>query len=229
LPKLPPVDTLLCSVGWDRSSGQTIQQVYVEGLRNVLARLPAQVGRLLYVSSTGVYGQDDGQWVDEQTPCQPRRAGGWACLQAEQLLLASRWAERSVILRLAGIYGPGRLPRQRDLLEGRPLPADPTGTLNLIHVDDAVRAIDRAGALESFDLPRVYLISDGHPVRRGDFYDELARLLKLPPPSFAAGSSSRGRVNAHKRVSNQRMVRELGIEPVYATYRQGLAAIVTHE
>ena len=79
-------------------------------MRNVLAALPAETGRLIYISTTGVYGPADGDWVDEVTPPDPQREGGRASLAAEQVLAAHPLGQRSVILRLAGIYGPGRVP-----------------------------------------------------------------------------------------------------------------------
>jgi nucleoside-diphosphate-sugar epimerase len=144
------------------------------------------------------------------------------------LLLASNWADKTVILRLAGIYGPGRLPRWRDLAAGRPLTADPHGVLNLIHVDDAVRAVERAATISDIQLPGVFLISDGHPVRREEFYAELARLLQLPLPEFVPpGPGQRGsqRGRGQKKVSNERMIKQLGVVPLYSSYREGLAAI----
>ena len=87
LKELPKADTVLFAVGYDRSSGHSIRQLYVDGLRNVLEHLSAEITRFIYVSSTGVYGQSGDAWVDEQSPCEPTREGGRACWQAEQLLL----------------------------------------------------------------------------------------------------------------------------------------------
>ena len=110
------------------------------------------MGRVIYISSTGVYGQTDGTWVDESTECRPTRAGGQACLAAEQLLLQSAWAARTLILRLAGIYGPQRLPRLRQLQSGESLDTAPLGLLNLIHVDDAAQVV-RQVADQALSLP----------------------------------------------------------------------------
>ena len=228
LPDFPSVDTLLWSVGFDRDAGQDIRQVYVDGLRNLLDLLPDHLGRIVYISSTGVYGQTDGGWVDESTHCQPRRAGGQACLAAEQLLLRSPVAGRVVILRLAGIYGPNRLPRLRQLAAGEPLDTAPEGMLNLIHVDDAAHAVTHVADLP-LELPRVYLIADGQPVLRRTFYDELARLFGTPAPVFGrhtSGAAASSRSGGHKRVSNGRMRDELNLTLRYGSYREGLAAMV---
>ncbi|MHB0956451.1 MAG: NAD-dependent epimerase/dehydratase family protein [Pirellulaceae bacterium] len=227
LPALPIVDTLLWSVGYDRGTGQAIDRVYVDGLRNVLDILPDSVGRVIYISSTGVYGHTDGTWVTEETICRPTRAGGQACWAAEQLLGASAWADRTVILRLAGIYGPHRLPRLRPLQAGETLDTTPLGLLNLIHITDAVQVVLRV-ADQSLRLPRVFLVADGHPVLRGTFYAEMARLWRTPVARFdpaRADISAGSRSGSHKRVSNERMRTELGITLQYPSYRDGLAAI----
>jgi len=104
---LPEVDTLLYAVGLDRGSGQSQREVSVGGLENVLGRMAGRVRRILYISSTSVYGQNDGEWVDETSECRPESENGKVCLDAEDLL-RDRVPDAN-ILRLAGIYGPGRL------------------------------------------------------------------------------------------------------------------------
>ena len=86
LAALPQVETVLYSVGYDRSSGQSQREVYVAGLFEALNALGPDVERLIFTSSTGVYGQNDGQWVDEQSICEPIREGGQVCLAAEDVL-----------------------------------------------------------------------------------------------------------------------------------------------
>ena len=162
LPDLGPLDTVLFAVGYDRSSGRTIEEVYVHGLANALQALPDSVQRLIYISSTGVFGQSAGEWVDENSPCQPARAGGRACLAAERLLQSHPLAPRSVILRLAGLYGPGRVPKLADLRRGRPLAVPSSGFLNLIHVEDAARIV--LAAEQRAVPPCCYVVADGQPV-----------------------------------------------------------------
>ena len=120
---LPRADTVLFAVGFDRAAGQSIEEVYAGGVRNVLAALPADVRRFIYISTTGVYGSAGGEWVDEATPPDPQREGGRASLAAEQVLAAHPLGRRSIILRLAGIYGPGRVPFIDKLRAGEPIPA----------------------------------------------------------------------------------------------------------
>ncbi|MBX9787548.1 MAG: NAD-dependent epimerase/dehydratase family protein [Pirellulales bacterium] len=231
LAELPPLDTVLYAIGFDRRLENSRQQVYVEGLRNVLGRLPADATRLVYISTTGVYGQHDGAWVNEESPCEPSREGGQVALAAEQLLLAHSLGERSIRLRLAGLYGPGRVPRRAELAAGQPVAAPRHGYLNLIHVDDAVAVILAAEAL-AVPPPRLYLVSDGQPVLRAEYFAEVARLTGGPPPRFIeppADSPAAERNDGDKRIDSSRLRSELKIELKYPSYRAGLAAIIAAE
>lgn len=227
LQEISDIGSVLFAVGYDRASGQSIGDVYVGGLANVLQALPESVGRFIYISSTGVYGDAGGSEVDETSPCEPQREGGKACLAAEQLLQQSRFAGRSIVLRLAGIYGPGRIPRADHLRRGAPFAAPAEGFLNLIHVDDAAEIVLLAERLAL--PPASYCVSDGQPVVRAEYYRELARLLNAPPPNFvdpAANSAALHRAGSDKRINNARLMRELQPALKYASYREGLAAIV---
>ncbi|MGI9458065.1 MAG: SDR family oxidoreductase [Aeoliella sp.] len=230
LVSLPEVDTVLIAVGYDRSSDQSIEKVYAGGARNVLAALSGSVRRLIYISSTGVYGDAAGAWIDEQTLPEPDRAGGAASLAAEEAIRASNFADRSVILRLAGIYGPDRLPYLEQLKAGEPIEAQQSGHLNLIHVDDAARIVHRVAAPNfNVDLPLTYCVSDGNPVVRAEFYQEVARRLGAPPPRFVqppSDSPRAARAVSDKLVSNRRLLEELPIELRYPSYREGLADVL---
>jgi nucleoside-diphosphate-sugar epimerase len=223
--QLTGIDTVLFSVGFDRS-GKTIREVYVDGLAQVLRVLPA-VRRFVYISSTGVYGQAAGDVVDETSPCRPTREGGQACLAAEQVLRESNLAERTIVLRLAGLYGPDRIPRAKELQAGAAIAAPAQGFLNLIHVDDAARIVLLAA--QRAMPPKLYCVSDGQPVVRTEYYRELARLVGAPPPKFIEpprDSPAAQRAGSDKRVSNALLIRELEPELLYPSYREGLRAIV---
>jgi nucleoside-diphosphate-sugar epimerase len=227
---LPAASTILWSIGYDRGGTVSRQQLQVDGLRSVLDALPSGMERLIYVSSTSVYGPAGGDWVDEDTPPNPARDAGRVMLAAERLLAAHPRGAAAVILRLAGIYGPGRIPRTADLLAGRPLALPAAGNVNLIHVDDAAGAVLAA---ESLGQPRrVYLISDGHPVPRRAFYRCLAELLGVAAPQFVEPGTLRAdqpmadRSMTDKRIDNRRMRGELKVRLSYPSYREGLAAII---
>lgn len=227
---LPPLDTVLWAVGYDRRAGVPMSDVYVEGFRRGLDCLPADTGRIIYISSTGVFGQDDGQWVDERSVCEPTREGGRACLEAERYLAHHPLGQRAIILRLAGIYGPGRLPRRQELLGDQPLAVPTGGFLNLIHVDDAVQVV--LAAESRAEPPELFLVADGAPVVRADYFRELARLLGVESPRFerpAADDPRAVRALGDKRISNRKLRERLGIELRYPSYRQGLAASLAAE
>ena len=227
------LESLLYSVGFDRNAGPDIRAVYAGGLLNVLTALPPSVTRAIYISTTGVYGSAGGEWVDEETPTDPQREGGQASLAAERVLAAHPLGRRSVILRLAGIYGPGRVPYLDKLRSGDPIAAPSAGWLNLIHVDDAARIVVAAdewlAAQPPADKPHVFCVSDGHPVVRGEYYAEAARLIGAPPPRFIdppADSPAAARALADRRVRNDKLRRVLGVDFTFPTYREGLAAIL---
>lgn len=229
LAKMPDVETVLYAVGHYADSGQSQVAMHVGGLTNVLETLPPTFERFIYISSTGVYGDSGGEWVDEETTCHPQRAAGKACLAAETTLECHPLANRAVILRLAGLYGPGRIPRKEVLLAGEAIDSPQHGYLNLIHVDDAVEVV-LAATEADLRLPRRYLITDGTPVVRSEYYAELARLLGAPPPRFrlpSAETPAQARAAADKRVSNARMLSELKMTLLYPSYRQGLKAIIS--
>jgi nucleoside-diphosphate-sugar epimerase len=214
------IDTVLFAVGFDRTSGHSIDEVYVDGLATLLTQLPDSVSRFVYISSTGVYGSSDSEVWTEESPCQPSREGGKACLAAERLLAADPLGQRSIILRLAGIYGPGRVPRPAALLDGTAKLAALGSYLNLIHIDDAVQCV--MAAEQQPQLPTTYIVSDGHPVRRRDYYREVLRLANLEPDmieQMPISAISRG----SKRVSNQKLRLELDVDLRFPNYRDGLA------
>lgn len=211
---LPAVSRVVHCVGYDRRSGAEKRAVYVDGARNVLRRLPPGPERLVYVSSTSVYGQTDGEWVDETSPTEPRTEAGRICLDAENE--ATTWGREAgvgvVVLRCAGLYGPGRIVRRTLIERGEPIPGDPEKFLNLIHIDDAARAV--VSALDAHSPGPLYLACDDRPVARREYYQIAAACLGAPAPKFFKpdpGSPEAARDLSSRRVSNRRMKAELGV------------------
>ena len=220
LKQLPGASTVLYAVGFDRSSGRSMREIYVEGLANAVRAIRC-AGPFVFISSTGVYGQTDGEWVTEESPTEPLEASGKVVLEAERTLRELR--PDAIILRFAGIYGPDRMLRRQALMNGEPLVGDAEKWLNLIHVDDGVTA---ALAAEAKGLAgETYLIADDEPVRRRDFYTRSAELLGAPPAAFQVPTTSIAETN--RRVSNGKAKRELGFVPQYPSYRGGLPASIT--
>ena len=217
---LPEVDTLFWAVGFDRGGTATHHDVHVTGLARVLEALAGQP-RIVLSSSTGVWGNEDGDVVDERSPAHPTREAGRVLLEAEELVHA-RARERGVALRFAGLYGPGRLPRLDDLRAGRPIAADPDSWLNLIHVDDAAGIVCAVAAAPA---PRpLYVVSDGAPVRRRDWYARLAQLSGSPAPTWdTAAPRTRG---ADKRVDPSLLRRDIPFDLEHPDALRALAALV---
>lgn len=222
LPEMPTAETVLYAVGLDRRSGKSQHEVYVAGLENVLQRLPAG-GRFVYVSSTSVYGQDAGEWVDETSPCIPAAENGKICLEAEQVL--RRYRPDAIIIRLAGIYGPGRLiARVAQLQTGVVLEGNPDSWLNLIHIEDAADAV--VACEERGHPAATYVGSDNQPIHRRDYYSLLARLVGAPDPQFRPQTTGAAGSKMGKRCSNRRLRDELRVAFRYPTIAEGLPAVL---
>ena len=236
---LPTADRVLVAVSYDRHSGLGRYESQVGGLRRLLRTLTTESclsteGHVCYISTTGVYQQTDGRWVDETTPTRPTRSGGRAHLDAENVL--RRYLPRSPwsILRLAGIYGPRRVPRVADVISGRPIASPESGYLNLIHVDDAAAAVQAAWRRVSLppDQQRLFVVADDAPVIRGEFYREIARQCRVDPPRFTRPnphSPISSRSESNKRVWNRRMKRELLCRLRFPDYRTGLAHVLAND
>ncbi|RLS76535.1 MAG: SDR family oxidoreductase [Planctomycetota bacterium] len=200
--------TVFWSVGFDRASAATHHDVHVTGLRKLLDALVAGGSaagtRVIFSSSTGVWGDEGGGIVDETTPPNPGREAGRVLLEAETLLRTHPMGP-GIALRFAGLYGPGRLPRLDDLRAGLPIAADPDSWLNLIHIDDAAAVVQSLAAAAS--TRPLYVVSDGHPVRRRDWYERLASLTGSPAPRWdSSAPRTRG---ADKRVDPSLLLGEL--------------------
>ena len=223
LRQLPAAATVLYAVGFDRTSQASKRAVYVEGVRNVLRVIRATCGRFVYVSSTSVYGQDSGELVDEFSATTPTEANG--CLVHDAEAVVRQEKGDAIVLRLAGIYGPGRLlARVEQLRRGERLTGNPEAWLNLIHVDDAARAVLAA---ETQGLPgATYLVCDDRPLRRREYYTALAERIGAAPPQFeelAGDSPERRRLN--KRCVNRRLRDELRVELQFPTISDGLRSL----
>lgn len=223
LKRIPRVDVMLYAVGFDRTAQMSRREVSVEGLSHVLRASVSRVGRVLYVSSTSVYGQNQGEWVDETSPCEPRKENGRICREAEQLVEGI--SDRSTIFRLAGIYGPGRLLRRlSDLRAGKPIAGDQEGWLNLIHVNDAVEIL-LAGEQRG-EPGAVYLVSDNQPIRRREYYSQLAKFVGVDLPPFEKNDQPLHADGLGKRCSNRKIREDLHVNFIYPTISDGLPAAI---
>ncbi len=220
---LPSAETVLYAVGFDRTSSASKRCVYVDGLSHVLREVRATCERFVYVSSTSVYGQDAGELVDESSATTPTEENGCICRDAEAAV--RQLTADAMILRLAGIYGPGRLlARVEQLRRGDRLTGNPEAWLNLIHVDDAVRAV--LAAETRGVAGATYLVCDDQPLRRREYYSALAESVGAPTPQFEellADAPERQRLN--KRCVNRRLREELQVELQFPTVTCGLRSL----
>jgi nucleoside-diphosphate-sugar epimerase len=192
---------------------------------------------LVYMSTTGVYGDQGGAEIDETTPVKPRTARALRRVSAEEItrVWCTENEVRRVVLRVPGIYGPHRLPLER-LRRGEPaVRADAAGINNRIHVDDLVHVCLRAATNSS--ACGIYSVSDGHPSPQVEFLNCVARLAGLPEPpqismeeaQLTLSAVQLSFLNESRRISNRRAVRELGLQLRYTDIAHGIAASLREE
>lgn len=208
----------------DERTDEAYRRIYVDGLANVLeavARRQGPAPRVLFTSSTSVFGQSDGSWVDEASPAQPVRFTGRRILEAERLL--SRWSGTAIALRLGGIYGPGRLRLVDSVRAGTAVVSPGGGPFtNRIHRDDAAACI--AWLLQLEDPAPCYLGVDTEPARLRDVASFIAERLHVDPPRVT-GQGGGERRGGGKRCSSARLV-ATGFGFRYPTYREGYADLL---
>lgn len=204
-------------------------------MRNFIAaidntQLPRQI---IYISTSGVYGDTAGEWVTEQSPTRPQADRAKRRLDAENSL--GNWCKRHgvplTILRVAGIYGAEKLPVKR-LEKGTPvLREEECGYTNRIHVEDLVNiCVSAAGKGEGISI---YNVSDGHPGTMTGYFNAVADALQLPrPPVITMAEAEQTLTPAmlsylteSRRLDNGKLLRELGIKLKYPTLEAGLAVV----
>lgn len=206
---------VLSSVPPDRETGiDPVLQSYHEGLQ----------GRWLgYLSSTGVYGDAQGAWVDESSPVGTGRRSARSEADAEWLGLGAR------VFRLPGIFGPGRSIFER-IESGKAYRIDmPAQVFSRIHVDDIVSGV--VAAIDSEAPEGAYNLADDLPASQNAVIEEACRLIGVEPPPLQTveeadlSPMARGFYAENRRVANGKAKRLLGWEPNYPTFREGLASL----
>jgi len=229
LDALPDADAVVFAASSGGRGAEAARDVYVEGLKNVVDAYGSRAetpDRLVYTSSTGVYGDHGGAWVDETTPIEPSTEKTRVLAEAEQIALEATAAVGidGTVARFAGLYGPDRY-RLKRYLDG-PVTA---GYLNMVHRDDAAGAVRH---LLEADRARgeAVLVVDSEPVDKHAFADWLADACGVERPEkrskearIADGDLSEAaerRIRTSKRCSNEGLVAH-GYEFAYPTFRQG--------
>lgn len=202
---------------------QGYRNAYVRALENLVAALGTQtLKRLIFISSSSVYSQNDDSWVDETSQTEPARFSGQMVLEGEQVALNS--GSPATAVRFSGIYGPTRQQFLDAVVNGRMDPARPAPFSNRIHETDAVAAICHLVnlALEEKPLEQCYLASDCEPVR----LDEVVAWVRDQIPCAAPQPDARkgGRAGS-KRCSNRRLL-ESGFRFRYPDFRAGYQELI---
>lgn len=203
-------------------SEEAYRRTYLSAARRVfdaLARDGVEPKRFLLISSTAVYGDAEGGWVDESTPVSPRTPT--ARILAETEALVRERASAPIVLRLAGIYGPGRNHLITQVRTGNARTPDKTVWTNRIHRDDAAAAIVHLCTMDAAPA-LLYLGVDHEPADLAEVQGFLAESLGVPRPGAGAAPVNRG---GDRRLSNARLLSS-GFEFTFPTYREGYASVL---
>lgn len=220
------LDAVVYAVSSSASTEAGYRSAYVEGIGHLLAALErrgARPARVLYVSSTAVYGETEGGWVDESSPTEPRRFRGRVLLEGEAAARAGPFP--ATVVRFGGIYGPGRARLVRRVRSGEArCPPDPPSWTNRIHRDDCAGVLHHL--LELDDPEPVYLGVDREPAERCRVLRWIARRLGAPEPARAdADGDDGGRRRTNKRCSSARLTSS-GYAFTHPTFREGYGALI---
>jgi nucleoside-diphosphate-sugar epimerase len=218
-------DWVVNCVSSSRGSVEDYRAVYLGGMRNLIERFSANPPRkFIYTSSTSVYGQTDGSIVTEASLAEPSADTARVLVESEKLLLqAVAQNFPAVILRVAGIYGPGRGYWFKQFLQGEVrIEGKGDRYVNMVHRDDVVGAIIRA--LEKAETGEIYNVIDDEPVRQLELFQWLASASGREMPAFIEIEQERKRGRTNKRISNRKLKTELGFQLKYPTFREGYLA-----
>ena len=196
---------------------------FVKGLENLLQALGSHfLKRLVFVSSSSVYSQNDDSWVNEDSPTEPARYSGRAILQGERLALTSQ--HPATVVRFSGIYGPSRRRFLESVVNGEMDPAKPAPFSNRIHEADAAAAVCHVLelALAGSPVEDCYLASDCEPARLDEVVEWVRQQVPCQPPKADARKGGRA---GSKRCDNRRL-RQSGFEFRYPDFRAGYREMI---
>ena len=222
------VDYVLNSVSSGGGGVEGYQHSYVDGMRSVVAWAKLrEINTFVYTGSTSVYPQDHGLEVTESAETGTENERPARLLQTEKIARESGVFTRCFILRLSGIYGPGRHHVMDQLRAGGALAGRGEHRLNLIHRDDICRAIWAVFHVPDEVRNEVFNVSDDTPVTKRELVEWLASRLQLPCPVFDPELPSvRGRIVPDRVIVNRKLRETVGWRPEYPDYRAGYEAIL---
>jgi nucleoside-diphosphate-sugar epimerase len=194
------------------------EKVYFDGMKKLSEKMKGS--RLIFVSSTSVYGQIDGEWVDERSPAQPTSATSQVLLKAESIALQ----RGGVVVRPSGIYGPNRSVLFQKFMDGSAvIEGDGKRWINQIHRDDVAGGI--ALLVQHPELSGIFNLTDDRPTNHLEVYGWLSAKTGKPMPPPAPENHQRKRGWTHKRISNQKM-KSIGWTLEYPTFEEGYGAFL---
>jgi len=218
-------DFVFYTASADSSSKEDYRKAYVDGARNLLAALSlkgANPKRVFFTSSTSVYGQTDGSFVDEESETKPLSDTGKVMLEAERVFTESSFA--ATILRLGGIYGPGRSRLIEAAQSGKSSFAKSKVFTNRIHRDDIAAALSFLMEMENPDP--LYLGVDNHPCASAEVIKWIAGELEIECSTAEATPSSQPtQMRANKRCKNDKLIKA-GYSFLYPSFREGYSALL---
>jgi len=215
---LPQVDQVVfCPTPGGRDE-MLYRQTYVDGLANLLGKVPkTNLSRVIVVSSTAVYGQADGSWVDEHSACEPRAFNGQVLLEMEYL--AQQFSQQSCVLRMSGLYSDGQSRLLESIIDATAsVQREPDYWTNRIHRDDASAAM---AFICNMNVPEsVYVVNDQQPVTQAELLDWLSQQLKQP--QLKTSLVNKG---SNKRVNSTRLM-NAGFKLKFPGYKEGYAEAI---
>jgi nucleoside-diphosphate-sugar epimerase len=211
---------------------QGTQESRISGFLQFLSTMNLTPRRIVYISATGVYGDCQGEWITEQTPVSPKADRAKRRIDAEQQI--QNWCDGNdtdwIILRVAGIYGPGKLPLERlekgiTVLKEEIAPAS-----NRIHIHDLARII--IAALESPQGRQIYNVADETPTSMSDYFLSVAKAFNLPAPAQVSWEEARSTMSPQmlsylvesKKIDISKLKNQLHVSLLYPDLESGLKA-----
>ena len=221
----PKLDFVFYTAAAERTDDASYQAAYVTGIQNLLNHLSEthqQLRRIFFTSSTAVYAQTGGEWVDETSETEPREFSGRRLLEGEELLLRGPFT--ATVVRMAGIYGPGRTRLIDQVRRGEAgYQTDEPRYTNRIHQEDCAGVLQHLMRLSSPET--LYLGTDKEPADQAEVLRWLAKRLGVPPSCAESRVPSGKESKSNKRCRNSRLVQS-GYSFLYPTFREGYKAIL---
>lgn len=215
---IPSPSAIVHCASSNRGGADAYHDVYLCGVRNLIDSFPDSP--LFFTSSTSVYAQNDGSLVNENSPAEPERETSQILREAEDVVLA----HDGTVLRLSGIYGPGRCLYLQRLLDNTASIEAGTQSrfLNQIHRDDAAAAIAHLMQQDPDKVSgQIYNVTDQHSPTQGQSYESIAQFLGRPTPPELPPAKNKKRARTHRRISNRKLTLT-GWQPTYPTLLDAL-------